>query len=480
MMSCITHHDEVTVGSVRCETADVVVIGAGFAGLTAARSLADSLPAGSKVLLLEARDRVGGRTYTAPLSGLPVDLGAEWLHPQLHPLVAREVERYGMSFEAADDSSTCKYMWSDGTASYGEDTIMGDDREDSLPVPASHASEFRRVMRRFNEDASKLQQLNADGRHDLYLEYDIPYMEYVETVLVATGATKDFILAQGFALTGAMPEQVSTLSVLHDICQFGSAESSFCDPLYRVSCGAGGLAAAIAEDLRSREGVKIMLGTPASNVSKQSDGVHIRTVGGLEIISSHVIVAVPLNVLKSINFESGCDSGMCSASDGLNMGKCYKYWTLLGSDVPVPYDQTIMWSENSIVESYIRPCLPSPTLFACAGFSLNGYGGDLSIVASELRNLYDLGVSNEINTVLHHDWVADPFSRGSWLAIKAGKAKLYSDVVSMNRSSCEIIENMILFAGGDISEHWHGWVEGAVYSGCAAAEIILKKQYYAD
>jgi monoamine oxidase len=57
----------------------VVVVGAGFAGLVAARQLSDSLPHGiSKVVVLEARDRVGGRTFTSCLASVQVDLGAEW------------------------------------------------------------------------------------------------------------------------------------------------------------------------------------------------------------------------------------------------------------------------------------------------------------------------------------------------------------------------------------------------------------------
>src|SRR5580658_5307315 len=56
---------------------DVVVIGAGLAGLTAAKELRRL---GHKVLILEANDRIGGRAYTADISGMPIDYGGAWLH----------------------------------------------------------------------------------------------------------------------------------------------------------------------------------------------------------------------------------------------------------------------------------------------------------------------------------------------------------------------------------------------------------------
>ena len=80
------------------EQIETVVIGAGLAGLCAARDL---LEAGRQVVLVEARDRVGGRTYSAPFeaAGLTVDLGAEWVDPDQHQAMMQELARYEIDLE---------------------------------------------------------------------------------------------------------------------------------------------------------------------------------------------------------------------------------------------------------------------------------------------------------------------------------------------------------------------------------------------
>lgn len=68
---------------------DVIVVGAGFAGLSAARELTKR---GYQVLVLEGRDRVGGRSYTATVAGVPVDLGATFVGPTQDAVIALAAE----------------------------------------------------------------------------------------------------------------------------------------------------------------------------------------------------------------------------------------------------------------------------------------------------------------------------------------------------------------------------------------------------
>ena len=83
---------------------DVAVLGAGLAGLCAARDL---IGVGLNVAVLEARDRVGGRTLTVPFeaAGLGVDLGAEWVAPAHHVALMEELRSYGIHLEPAPEES---------------------------------------------------------------------------------------------------------------------------------------------------------------------------------------------------------------------------------------------------------------------------------------------------------------------------------------------------------------------------------------
>ncbi|MGO2111323.1 MAG: flavin monoamine oxidase family protein, partial [Pseudoclavibacter sp.] len=90
-------------------TYDAIVVGAGFAGLTAARELG---AAGKRVLVLEGRDRIAGRTWLDERMGLPLELGGTWVH-WTQPYVWAELRRYGIGIAPSPEPQ--RAYWWDGT-----------------------------------------------------------------------------------------------------------------------------------------------------------------------------------------------------------------------------------------------------------------------------------------------------------------------------------------------------------------------------
>ena len=93
---------------------DVIVLGAGFAGLTAARELSHR---GLSVAVLEARDRIGGRTWLAERLGMDLELGGGWVH-WVQPYVWAELGRYGLGVTPSPEPANA-YWWT------GSETVSG-------------------------------------------------------------------------------------------------------------------------------------------------------------------------------------------------------------------------------------------------------------------------------------------------------------------------------------------------------------------
>src|SRR5579885_2563116 len=112
------------------ERCDAIVVGGGFAGLRAARDLRDAGHA--DVVILEARDRLGGRTLarTFPGTGHLIELGGTWISPRLHPLIAGEMKRYGLKLAHRENAPPPSFRWRFDGATLDGFPIAGDELYD--------------------------------------------------------------------------------------------------------------------------------------------------------------------------------------------------------------------------------------------------------------------------------------------------------------------------------------------------------------
>ena len=408
------------------EQIETVVIGAGLAGLCAARDL---LEAGRQVVLVEARDRVGGRTYSASFeaAGLTVDLGAEWVDPDQHQAMMQELARYEIDLEDKV-YKTPSQGW----------------------APETEAASWQSIVQTCDRIAA---QLNPDQPHwyEGFDQFDLPVTAFLEAHAHDINDLSTF-LAHGFALQGAHPDDYSMLNLLHEFASFGGVEAAFSGAESRIAGGAQSLSTAMANSL----GSALRLNWPMTRIAKTKGGVIVEGPAG-QILAGQVIVALPLNVLSHLSLDMPLPAEAARVIAEGHVGRAAKGWALATLSEPV---ESSGWP--NAVEVYSRHGARSA---AVCTFAVAEPDHDEALVES-----WRVLATRHCDAVIHeeqlsHDWIADPFSRGSWLSSAPGQMRGLHELADMPPP--------VLFAGGDLSRGWYGWMEGAVTSGRDVATRLL-------
>lgn len=408
------------------EQIETVVIGAGLAGLCAAREV---LSAGRQVVLLEARNRVGGRTYSAPFeaAGLTADLGAEWVDPHRHQTMMQELARYAIRLE--DTVS--------GAPSYGLD-------------PEKGSPSWRNIVQICDSIADQLSP-NQPNWYEGFDEFDQPATAFLKSHDIDLDDLTT-LLAHGFALQGAHPDDYSMLNLLHEFASFGGVEAAFSAAESRIAGGAQSLSIAIANTLDP----VLRLNWPVARIAKSEHGVIVQGAAG-QLLARQVIVALPLNVLRHLSLDMPLPAEAASVIFEGHVGQASKGWVAATLSEPL---ESVGWPHA--VEVYSRRGSRSD---AVCTFAVAQPNHDEAL-ATSWRTLTkrhpDVVLQKE---QLSHDWVADPFSRGSWLSSAPGQMRGLHQLADMPPP--------VLFAGGDLSRSWYGWMEGAVTSGRDVAARLL-------
>ena len=424
------------------EVYDTVVIGAGFAGLVAARDL---IEAGRTVVVLEARDRAGGRTYstTFPGTDVVIDLGAEWFDPARHHFLAAEVTRYGAKFVEADKGGASRWFL-DGRHSDGDE-----------PDGLIDMNELEEVLNRLRADITQV--VFAEGfTQTNTAALDIPFNEYLNK-LDAPPAIADLLRAQSYTLTGALPGEFSALVYLREIAGFDhNPDYSFFASLARVDIGSGGLAQRVADEIADH----IRLGEPVTSVTESSDRVEVVTATGTRYSARQIILAAPLNTLGDIEFTPDLPPALAQLVREGHTGRCIKVWSKVAGSKHV---FAMGWP--GIVECTVKGTVSEPDGERAIMASF-GLAPDLAIDRPDLlqAGLDDLKLEATVEEVYGHDWIGDPYSKGTWVALRPGQPPIHGRVESR--------WGAIHLAGADFAGVWSGWVDGAIESGRDAARAV--------
>ncbi|MET9488677.1 NAD(P)/FAD-dependent oxidoreductase [Nocardia sp. NPDC006630] len=271
-------------------TRDVVVIGAGPSGLTAAVELHR---AGLSVAVLEARERVGGRTRTGDIDGAMIEIGGQWLSPH-HTAALELVQELGLKTFSRYRDGESVYLAADGV----RHRFTGD----VFPAPEATSKEIDRLLGLLDELAAAV-GAEEPWAHPQAAELDsVPFSIWLE------GQSADEYAREtvAFYVAGAMltkpAHTFSTLQALHMAAAQGSFTNLATDTFMLDKRVVGGMQQ-VSQRLAEVIGDDLHLNSPARRIQWSDNGVTVFADGDLEVRAGQVILAVPPNLYSCISFD---------------------------------------------------------------------------------------------------------------------------------------------------------------------------------
>ncbi len=424
-------------------SADVLVIGAGIAGLRAAQVLAGGR---RRVIVLEARDRLGGRIRTDRSWGVPVELGASWIHGVRGNPIAALAAAEGITTQAFDYESV---------------VYEADGRS--------------RAAGTFDRLESQVAELVEAGRKDSPDGVEPFRDESLRAALDRAIAADDLDAAERLDVEWAIAESIEyeyaadaiELSANH--FDDGGDESGG-DVL--LPGGYDKVVEAVAE------GLDVRLGHVVTSIDTTGDRAVVTTSHGL-FDADAVIVTVPLGVLKagSIQFRPPLPEAKATAIARLGMGALSKtclrfesaFWpadTELLDIIPTG-SRRGQWVESVNLTGLVD--VPALMMFNAGTFARTVEAmTDADAIAGAQAALKPVFPKMSTPTgLLRSAWSVDPFAMGSYSFIAVGSSPA-------DRDALAVPEKRRVFAGEACSRDHAGTVHGAYTSGEAAATALLR------
>jgi monoamine oxidase len=400
---------------------DIVIVGAGAAGIAAARELRRL---GARPMLLEARERIGGRAWTDRSQlGVPLDMGCSWLH---------SADRNPWTVYAREHGFTVRErspMW--------QRRIGG--VEASPEYRAAWVAAFQR-----NEDL-----IAAAAR----VGRDVPASEVVPN----DRHRPTFDAVMGW-LMGVDSTQVSTV----DFDRYADSERN-----WYVLGGLGELIAHAARDL------DVQLGAAVSEVDWSGNAVRLVTNRG-ELRAAAVIVTVPTPLIANERLRfTPCASGLLEACRGVPLGVANKvYFEMTPGTLPHEGSVfTVGTDRSSRTGSYQTRPLEQEVLLAYFGDGLarelEETGALAAFALEELTSMYGSAFRANVRRTVESAWAADPWSLGAYSAALPGCAHLRTRL-------SEPLGERVYFAGEACSLEYFGTINGAWHTGVAAAQAVYR------
>jgi monoamine oxidase len=439
---------------------EIIVVGAGAAGLSAALALAR---AGKQVTILEARDRLGGRMHTRN-DGVPIELGAEFIHG-FAPEIFEPLQQNGIPIEEVSGRPWCQ--------------------RDGQICSCDFFEEVDHIL-------SAISDQGPDEPFSTWLERKFPNSGNDPRLEEAKRNATRYVV--GFNAADA--DKVSLHWLAHNALADQKIDG---ERAFRMAGGYATFVELFRKQLAAA-GVSIQLNSVVERIKWSLEGVHLalRTGDNLqELRTRRLLITVPLGVLQAkpgelgaIQFDPGLHPPKQDALTRLVMGKVIRvvirfrerFWEnirppnckdslanlgfLFSEDDRFPTWWTRMPEVTPVITgwapAHYAEKLSGESDFMLMQESLESLSSVFKISKEELENL--------VAGFYSHDWQRDPFARGAYSYVRAGGEGEQAVLAAP-------VENTLFFAGEatDTSGH-NGTVHGAIASGRRAANEILNRK----
>jgi monoamine oxidase len=415
---------------------DVIVIGAGLAGLTAARDLQEG---GRDVVVLEARDRVGGRAFSSAdaLGGAPYEFGGMFVDPtQEH--ISAELTRYGLKTRPPRPPAAISWF------SQGQLRVGG------FPVPLDELESFERAVHGLHALAlasGRGETIEGSAQAHLDAWHLGPHTSDIVGAILSNETSSSLAdasmasLAADLALTGGQL-----------VAWFRAASLA-----ETVDGGVQRLAEAIAGEVRD-----IRLSTAVTAVRLAGAGAEVETPAE-SFRARRVILATPMNTWRDLVVDPGWPPAAASLIARGHAGRGVKIGMLVAGPMP---DAVIgahpVFQMVKVIEEW-------EGMSAVVGFGIDASlvpADDLTALTAILRGL---APGTSVRAAVSHDWTADPYSRGTWMSH-------YPQTTPAEIAALRSLEPTVHIAGSDVADESASYLDGAVQSGRAAAAALLAER----